>query len=69
MAVSEFHIPALNLMGAGSVQKAVDAMQARGLRRTLIVTDTGLVKAGLVAQVQQQLAAADIQSFVFDGVQ
>ncbi|MBP7582124.1 MAG: L-threonine dehydrogenase [Vogesella sp.] len=69
MAVSEFHIPALNLMGAGSVQKAVDAMQARGLRRTLIVTDGGLVKAGLVAQVQQQLAAADIQSFVFDGVQ
>src|SRR5574343_472778 len=69
MAVSEFHIPALNLMGAGSVQKAVDAMQSRGLRRTLIVTDGGLVKAGLVAQLQQQLAAADIQSFVFDGVQ
>ena len=69
MAVSEFHIPALNLMGAGSVQKAVDAMQARGFRRTLIVTDAGLVKAGLVAQVQNQLQAADIQSFVFDGVQ
>ncbi len=69
MAVSEFHIPALNLMGAGSVQKAVDAMQARGFRRTLIVTDAGLVKAGLVAQVQNQLMAADIQSFVFDGVQ
>ncbi len=69
MAVSEFHIPALNLMGAGSVQKAVDAMQARGFRRTLIVTDGGLVKAGLVAQVQNQLQAADIQSFVFDGVQ
>jgi alcohol dehydrogenase len=69
MAVSEFHIPALNLMGAGSVQKAVDAMQARGFRRTLIVTDAGLVKAGLVAQVQSQLMAADIQSFVFDGVQ
>ncbi len=69
MAVSEFHIPALNLMGAGSVQKAVDAMQARGFRRTLIVTDAGLVKAGLVAQVQNQLMAADIQSFVFDAVQ
>lgn len=68
MAVSEFHIPALNLMGAGALEKAADWMRGRGFRRALIVTDAGLVAAGLAYRVQALLGAQDIQGFVFDGV-
>ena len=68
MAISAFFIPSVNLMGAGCLQQAVDSMQAQGFKRALIVTDAGLVKTGLAAKVSTLLAAADIQSVVFDGV-
>ena len=68
MASTAFFIPSVNLMGAGCLQQAVDTMQAQGFKRALIVTDAGLVKTGLAEKVGGLLMAADIQSFVFDGV-
>ncbi|WP_293765305.1 L-threonine dehydrogenase [uncultured Aquitalea sp.] len=68
MATTAFFIPSLNLMGAGCLRQAVDTMKGHGYRRALIVTDGGLVKAGLADKVAGLLAEADIQSAVFDGV-
>ncbi|MCD4501324.1 L-threonine dehydrogenase [Chromobacterium vaccinii] len=68
MSTSAFFIPSLNLMGAGCLQQAVDAMRGHGFRRALIVTDQGLVKAGLAGKVAKMLGDADIEPVVFDGV-
>ncbi|MCD4503867.1 L-threonine dehydrogenase [Chromobacterium piscinae] len=68
MSTSAFFIPSLNLMGAGCLQQAVDAMRGHGFRRALIVTDQGLVKAGLSGKVAEMLGAVDIEPVIFDGV-
>ncbi|MBX9297241.1 L-threonine dehydrogenase [Chromobacterium vaccinii] len=68
MSTSAFFIPSLNLMGAGCLQQAVDAMRGHGFRRALIVTDQGLVKAGLAGKVAEMLGAVDIEPVIFDGV-
>lgn len=68
MAVTEFHIPALNLMGEGALQKAIDTLQKRDFSRALIVTDTGLVNTGLVDQVVASLKQVGIDSRVFSEV-
>ncbi|EXJ11344.1 L-threonine dehydrogenase [Nitrincola nitratireducens] len=69
MAFSEFHIPALNLMGEGALQKAIDTLQKRNFSRALIVTDAGLVSTGLVDQVVTSLKHVGIDSLVFSEVQ
>ncbi|GAB2597053.1 L-threonine dehydrogenase [Nitrincola alkalisediminis] len=69
MAFSEFHIPALNLMGEGALQKAIDTLQKRNFSRALIVTDAGLVSTGLVDQVVTSLKHVGIDSRVFSEVQ
>ncbi|MBM2883681.1 L-threonine dehydrogenase [Chromobacterium phragmitis] len=68
MSTSAFFIPSLNLMGAGCLQQAVETMRGHGFRRALIVTDQGLVKAGLAGKVAQMLGEADIEPVIFDGV-
>ena len=68
MSTSAFFIPSLNLMGAGCLRQAVDAMRGYGFRRALVVTDQGLVKAGLAGKVAELLGEADIEPVIFDGV-
>ncbi|WP_241499445.1 hypothetical protein [Chromobacterium sphagni] len=41
MSTSAFFIPSVNLMGAGCLRQAIDAMRDHGFRRALIVTDPG----------------------------
>ncbi|GAB2889903.1 L-threonine dehydrogenase [Microvirgula curvata] len=69
MSITAFFIPSFNLMGAGCLPQAMDTMKADGFRKALVVTDKGLVKAGLAARVVDLLKQAGIQSVLFDGVQ
>lgn len=62
-----FFIPAVNMMGVGSLDEAIAALRQYQFRRALIVTDAGLAKAGVAAKVAGMLAREDIQSVVFDG--
>ncbi|OHX10339.1 L-threonine dehydrogenase [Chromobacterium sphagni] len=68
MSTSAFFIPSVNLMGAGCLRQAIDAMRDHGFRRALIVTDPGLVKSGLAGKVAGMLGEADIEPVIFDGV-
>lgn len=68
MAVSEFHIPSLNLMGEGALTQAIETIQKKGFKHALIVTDAGLVAAGLVDQVTSSLQKTGIQYSVFPEV-
>ena len=66
---STFFIPAVNMMGAGSLDEAMVAIANYGFRKALIVTDVGLARAGVAERVVALLATQDIQSVVFDGAQ
>lgn len=64
---STFFIPAVNIMGIGCLDEAMTAIVGHGFRKALIVTDTGLAKAGVATRIAEQLALRDIDSAVFDG--
>ncbi|MFC3606866.1 L-threonine dehydrogenase [Stutzerimonas tarimensis] len=66
---STFFIPAVNMMGTGSLDEAMVVIRGYGFRKALIVTDTGLAKAGVAAKVVGMLGALDIDALVFDGAQ
>ncbi|EJL6578815.1 L-threonine dehydrogenase [Vibrio cholerae] len=64
---SAFFIPTVNLMGAGCLKDAADAIQSKGFKRGLIVTDVILNKIGVVKKVQTLLNQRSVQSVVFYG--
>lgn len=66
---SAFFIPAVNLMGAGCLTEAADAVKAHGFKKALIVTDKVLNKIGVVKQVVDLLAERNVEAVVFDGTQ
>ncbi|RMQ49844.1 Alcohol dehydrogenase II [Pseudomonas cichorii] len=64
---STFFIPAVNIIGSGCIDEAVQAIRKYGLRKALIVTDAGLAKAGVAAQVAGLLVEQGIDAVVYDG--
>jgi 4-hydroxybutyrate dehydrogenase len=65
-AVSVFAFPTRTLFGAGALAQLEDEMTHLGIRRPLLVTDRGVVQAGLIERVRN---AAKLFPFaVFDGV-
>lgn len=64
---SAFFIPTVNLMGAGCLKDAADAIQSKDFKRGLIVTDVILNKIGVVKKVQTLLNQRSVESVVFDG--
>ena len=69
MTTTTFFIPPVNVMGAGCLKEAVNAIQAYGFRHALIVTDKVLAEIGVAANVQALLAERDIQASIFAGAQ
>ncbi|MGE8096889.1 L-threonine dehydrogenase [Pseudomonas fluorescens] len=64
---STFFIPAVNIMGTGCLDEAMNAIRNYGFRKALIVTDAGLAKAGVAGLIAEKLAMQDIDSVIFDG--
>ncbi|MGI8856965.1 MAG: iron-containing alcohol dehydrogenase [Thermomicrobiales bacterium] len=64
-----FHAPTRVIFGGGSVQATGRELAALGGTAALVVTDAGVVKAGLLDAVLGSLAAADISATVFDAVE
>src|SRR5262249_49461685 len=66
-------IPALSwptrvVVGAGALKRLADEVQRLGLRRPLVVTDAGVMKAGLGDRVIAVLGEAGIVHVLFDRV-
>lgn len=57
------------LMGPGAITSIGEEMQNRGISRVMIVTDKGVVKAGLLAILEQQLVKSKISYNIFNSVQ
>ncbi|KFE52620.1 L-threonine dehydrogenase [Pseudomonas syringae] len=64
---STFFIPSVNIMGLGCLDEAMQAIRNYGFLKALIVTDAGLAKAGLAAQIAGLLVEQGIDSVVYDG--
>ena len=50
-----------------SLDSMADIVRSRGISRILIVTDQGLVRAGICRMVQEKLEAAGIAYAIYDG--
>jgi alcohol dehydrogenase len=62
-----FHSAGSIIFGTGAVGELGERAKRHRLRKVLVVTDRNLIKAGVLDQVQQPLAAAGVAIEVFDG--
>lgn len=66
--VRSFEVPTVMKHGIGAIQTLADEARALGMRRPFIVTDPGIVKAGLLERATNPLKEADMDFVVFDRV-
>lgn len=67
--VSMFRTTPRILMGPGAVGRTGEEVCRLGARRVLVVTDQGILKAGLWEKVEKSLRSFRIKSTLFDGVE
>ncbi len=60
--------PTKHLLGKGSVGQLGQEAQALGAKKALIVTDPGVVKAGLISTVKASLETGSVEVGLYDGV-
>jgi alcohol dehydrogenase class IV len=63
-----FNIPMEIVFGKGVSNQVGHKMKSKGLKKALIVTDKGIVNAGLLEKIQSSLHSENIDYFVFDEV-
>jgi len=63
-----FEVPTVVKHAPGAIACLADQVQALGARRPMLVTDQGLVKAGLVDEATKSLKAGSVDYVLFDGV-
>ena len=64
-----FHAPTRVLFGSGTIQATGREVAALGGTAALVVTDSGVVNAGLLDGALASLAATDVAATVFDAVE
>jgi len=63
-----FEVPTVVKHALGGIACLADEVKALGMKRPLLVTDKGLVKAGLVDEATKVLKAGAVDYVLFDGV-
>lgn len=66
---TQFFMPVQNILGAGALDEAMNAISALGLKKALIITDGGLSKLGVADQIGSLLKGKGIDYAVFDKAQ
>lgn len=66
--IDVFRIPTRIMFGRGVALKVSEPLVQVGAKRVLIVTDPGVVTAGLVGPIEERLQAAGIAYEIYDGV-
>jgi len=65
----QFRVPTRIINGVGAVDKTAEEVRGFGCRRVFIVTDKGLVSAGIVDRVTEVLKKAGLEFRIFDEVE
>lgn len=68
MNIRSFEIPTVMKHGLGAIKSLADEASALGMQRPLLVTDPGVVKAGLLERAIAPLKAANLGYVIFDQV-
>jgi choline dehydrogenase len=66
--IRSFEIPTIMKHGLGAIMVLADEARALGMRRPLLVTDPGIVRAGLLERATAPLKAGQLDVAVFDKV-
>src|SRR5579859_2857657 len=66
--VDVFRIPTRIMFGRGVSERVAEPLGQVGAKRVLIVTDPGVIKAGLVAPIEQRIREAAVAYEIYDGV-
>lgn len=66
--VRSFEIPTVMKHGLGAIHTLADEARALGMRRPLLVTDGGIVKAGLLERATAPLRAGGVEAALYDRV-
>ena len=67
-AVRSFEVPTVMKHGVGAMATLADEAQALGMQRPMIVTDGGIVTAGLLTEIEKPLKAAHVGYVSFTDV-
>lgn len=65
----EFVLPTRIKFGEGIVGEIADVVKELGDKKPLVVTDKGLISAGVVAKITAVLEANDVEYTIFDGIE
>ena len=65
----EFVLPTRIIYGEGSIRKLPDEIRKMNNKKPLLVTDKGIITAGIAAKITGVLEEAGIEYAVFDGIQ
>ncbi|MGE5602455.1 MAG: iron-containing alcohol dehydrogenase [Nitrososphaerales archaeon] len=63
-----FEVPTVVKHAPGAVECLAEEVKALGVKRPMLVTDSGLVRAGIAEKVSKVLDAANVDYCLFDGV-
>jgi choline dehydrogenase len=63
-----FQVPTVVKHAPGAIECLADEMKALGCKRPMLVTDAGLVRAGLVEEATRNLKSGNVDYVLFDGV-
>lgn len=66
--IRSFEIPTVMKHGLGAIATLADEAKSMGMRRPLLVTDPGIVQAGLLERATAPLQAGNVDFVVFDQV-
>ena len=66
--IRSFTIPTTMKHGLGAISALADEAKAMGMKRPLLVTDSGIVKAGLLERATAPLKASNLDFVVYDKV-
>jgi alcohol dehydrogenase class IV len=69
VALASFQAPTHLFLGPGAVGRTGEIVQKLGIRRTLVVTDAGVARAGALGHALNSLETAGIATAVFDRVE
>ena len=64
----DFHPRTRLIFGVGVIDQLGGLVKDHGGRRAMVVTDSGILKAGHAARAEQSISKAGLQAFVFDRV-
>src|SRR5688500_2563601 len=64
--VFPFRAPQTQLFGAGAIEQIGAEANRLGLKKTLVVTDPGVARAGIADRVRQQLEASGVSTQLYD---